>query len=147
MTPLMATVTASLASFHLWSAAPLPAEDVYCTARVVYGEARGSFIDAPMVAFVLQRRALASGRGICAEAKASRQFAGYRTAAKLGEDWASAVEVSMLVLSNMTVDVTRGATHFHSTRVASPVWAKPMREIGRTASHVYLAKAKPEAGA
>lgn len=53
-----------------------------------------------------------------------------------GEEYRDAIDISKLVLSETSYDLTEGATHYHSTKV-SPAWAPKMTPIVKIENHIF----------
>jgi spore germination cell wall hydrolase CwlJ-like protein len=125
---------------HWAPAAQLDPQQVYCMARTLHGEARGSFVDQPLIAFVVINRSRATGKTICKTVRAKSQFVGYHQPAKAGPEWDDAVTNSIYAMAGVTVDVSGGATHFYNyeKNQSPPSWAMSMTEIGRTEKHRYM---------
>ena len=139
MTPLMQVIVASIAAVHPWNTTPLDPQQVMCMARMGWGESRGSFNDMPFVMFTALHRSVEQNKSVCEIVKAPGQFKGYAKTPKPGAEWNDAVEVAVFTMTGMLVDVTENATHFVDSK-KHPVWARDMREIGRTQYHRYLAR-------
>ena len=111
---------------------------IICLALNIYFEARNEPIQGQYaVAEVTLLRAAKSGKPICVEVFDDRQFSwtleADRLQVKNSKAWNLAQQVARVSLIKPT-DYTEGATHYHSTSIKKPHWAKRLcltRKIGR----------------
>lgn len=57
---------------------------------------------------------------------------------KTSQSWKQAVAVSFSVLSDETVDPSKGATHYFNHHKANPLWSKQMTLIARIDNHSFF---------
>lgn len=123
------------------------AEAVLCLALNVYHEARGEPRDGQIaVALTTRNRAVKAGHGICWEVFKHAQFSWTLNAQKMrrlprGEEWESAQRIAAEVLYG-TFDFTRGATHYHTTKVR-PKWAPTLERVGQWGNHIFYRPRRP----
>lgn len=117
---------------------PPSIDAAYCMARVVWGEARGDFVQMQHVAHVLWNRAGKDQRNVCKEARKPRQFAGYRTVPRDDLDWRYAGEIAIRVQAGLSYDTSQGSTHFVDHTRSRPRWIADMDVVGYRGNHVYM---------
>ena len=128
---------------------PVDPLDVTCLALNVYHEARGEAVAGQLaVAHVTLNRAAdprypdslcevvtQQHRNVC-------QFSWYcqkdSWRAYDGQSFRRALRVAMEALTGKRADPTKGATHFISTSIRMPGWAKRMRQTARIGGHRFF---------
>ncbi len=136
-------------------------DDLGIATRTVFGEARGEeYLGKISVMWVILNRALRPGwwsrqeddikdDTIAAVCKDSVQFSCWSKAAWNAENYRRMVSATMAdtamrdcaaavaaVLSGLQPDVTRGATHYHTTDVA-PSWSRELTPCFRVGRHIF----------
>lgn len=128
---------------------PVDAREVTCLALNVYHEARGEDVSGQLaVAHVTLNRA-ADPRypeSVCAvvtqQHRSVCQFSWFCQK----ENWRAydtqsfrrALRVALEAVTGLRPDPTKGATHFVSTRIGMPGWARRMRQTARIGGHRFF---------
>lgn len=144
MSLFKSSIAASLAVFALSLAAPAEArvspdrKSVDCLARTIYHEARGEGAKGQRaVGEVVINRVKSGqfGKTVCGVTGAKGQFAP-RGPIREHDAWQGAQNIAVSLLSGESSNMTRGATHFHTTKVR-PSWSKRFPQTARIGSHVF----------
>lgn len=112
-----------------------------CLALNVYHEARGEpHLGQKAVAFVTVNRSEHKNE-ICDIVYATNQFSWTRNKKrkkinKDSQEWKDALELSRKVLAQKVSDPTKGATHFHNTKV-KPKWRKELKKVTKIGNHIF----------
>jgi len=125
---------------------------VLCLALNVYHEARGEMLAGQLaVALVTMNRARDSGRHICHEVFAPRQFSWTNTRAeRVGNTyrlkisgvpterraWEMAKVIARTVLNGEVGDITNGSKFYHSTSVR-PIWRHGLEKTILVGNHQF----------
>jgi N-acetylmuramoyl-L-alanine amidase len=114
---------------------------LFCLALNVYFEARGEPLAGQYaVAEVTLLRAELSGRGVCEEVFADRQFSWTlhrRPKVRNAQAWENSKAVALGAISTRT-SFSNGATNFYNPRLAKPKWALTMCETAHIGRHRFM---------
>lgn len=115
-----------------------------CMLSNIYHEARGEGVDGMQaVALVTLNRAAQNDTTICDVVYKRKQFSWTNTVKhvrqKLTDNYDTVHHVASDAVAGRIVDITSGATHYHTTRV-KPYWAKTLDKIGQVGRHIFYRK-------
>lgn len=110
----------------------------------IYHEARGEGVAGMQaVAAVTLNRAAQTGKTICDTVFAPKQFSWANTAKgrnkRMTGDTSVVYAVAAQAMSGTMVDITGGATHYHTKKV-KPVWRKALDKIAIINNHIFYRK-------
>lgn len=146
--PLAVFCVALLLSTAECSHDPAPSvaeiQQFQCMLANIYHEARGEGVDGMQaVALVTLNRAAQNDTTICDVVYKRKQFSWTNSVKhvrrKMTDNYDTVHRVASAAVAGVIVDITSGATHYHTTSV-KPKWAKTLDKTGRIGQHIFYRK-------
>ena len=122
------------------------ANDFKCMLKNIYHEARGEGVEGMQaVALVTLNRAKQQDKTVCEVVYQRKQFSWTNTAngrnKPIKGNIDAAYNVASAAMSDKLIDITGGATHYH-THTVKPVWRKALNKATVINNHIFY-KGKP----
>lgn len=120
------------------------ANEFCCILKNIYHEARGEGVEGmKAVALVTLNRAKQQDKTVCEVVYQRKQFSWTTTAKGRNKpvtgDINVAYNVASAAMSDKLIDITAGATHYHTKQV-KPVWRKALDKVGVINNHIFYRK-------
>lgn len=125
--------------------APVPSvaqvNDTLCMLKNIYHEARGEGVEGMQaVALVTLNRARQQDKSVCEVVYRRKQFSWTNTAKGRNKPITGSIDaaynVASAAMSNNLIDITGGATHYH-TKAVKPIWRKSLDKIAVINNHIF----------
>lgn len=145
VTVFLAALLLSTASCeHQPVPSPAVASEWCCMMKNIYHEARGEGVAGMQaVAAVTLNRAAQANTSVCDVVYARKQFSWTNTAKGRNKpmtgDTAMVYAVVAQAMSGTMLDITGGATHYH-TKAVKPVWRKQLKTLLTINNHIFYRK-------